>query len=94
MVRPGSPIHKQVFKALKDLQADYVRYVPWFPYPKLAVAELEPPTKTNTFWDFTYLDSTMVAFMDATNGHAAVINFSTIPSWMWKTKGYLSRRCL
>jgi hypothetical protein len=26
---------------LRDLNADFVRYVPWFPYPKLAVAELE-----------------------------------------------------
>ena len=85
MVRPGSPIHKNVFKALKDLQADYVRYVPWFPYPKMAVAELAPPTATNTFWDFSYLDSTMNAFMEATKGHDAVINFSTIPAWMWET---------
>lgn len=85
MVRPGSPIHKNVFKALKDLQADYVRYVPWFPYPKMAVAELAPPTKTNTFWDFTYLDSTMQAVMEATKGHAVVINFSTTPAWMWET---------
>jgi hypothetical protein len=87
MVRPGSPIHKQVFKALKDLQADYVRYVPWFPYPKMAVAELAPPTQTETFWDFTYLDSTMHAFMTATQGHDAVINFSTTPAWMWETSG-------
>jgi hypothetical protein len=43
MVRNSSPIHAQVFKALKDLAADYVRYVPWFPYPKMVVAELEPP---------------------------------------------------
>ena len=85
MVRPGSSIHKQTFAALKELGADYVRYVPWFPYPKMAVAELKPPTKDNTFWDFTYLDSTMAAFMDATKGHSAVINFSTIPAWMWKT---------
>src|SRR5579862_6613406 len=39
-----SPIHEATFKALKDLGADYVRYVPWFPYPKLAVAELKPPS--------------------------------------------------
>jgi hypothetical protein len=31
-VRNSSPIHEQVFKVLKDLGADYVRYVPWFPY--------------------------------------------------------------
>src|SRR5207244_4266229 len=80
MVRPASPIHEKVFSALKDLNAEYVRYVPWFPYPKMAVAELEPPTKTNTSWDFTYLDSTMDAFMEATKGHAAVINFSTTPA--------------
>lgn len=85
MVRPSSPIHKNVFKALKDLQAEYVRYVPWFPYPKMAVAELAPPTKTNTFWDFAYLDSTMNAFMEATQGHDVVINFSTTPAWMWET---------
>ena len=45
MLRRGSKIHDQAFDAVKQLQADYVRYVPWLPYPKLAVAELEPPTK-------------------------------------------------
>src|SRR6218665_286405 len=85
MVRPGSSIHKQTFAALKELGADYVRYVPWFPYPKMSVAALKPPTKDRTFWDFTYLDSTMTAFMQATQGHPAVINFSTTPAWMWKT---------
>src|SRR3954470_22900780 len=59
MVRPGSPIHINTFKALKELEADYVRFVPWFPYPKMAVAELRRPKKDSTFWDFTYLDSTM-----------------------------------
>src|SRR5689334_15789838 len=51
MLRRGSPIHKQSFEALKNLQADYVRYVPWLPYPRLGVAELEPPTATATSWD-------------------------------------------
>ena len=83
-LRPSSPIHANTFKALKDLGADYVRYVPWFPYPKMAVAELKAPTKDSTFWDFTYLDSTMEAIMNATSGHSVVINFSTTPSWMWK----------
>ena len=85
MVRPSSPIHKKIFEALKNLNADYVRYVPWFPYPKMAVAELKPPTATETFWDFTYLDSTMAALMNATAGHSVVINFSTTPAWLWKT---------
>ena len=85
MVRNSSPIHKQTFNALKELGADYVRYVPWFPYPKMAVAELKAPTSEKTYWDFTYLDSTMDAFMEATKGHSVIINFSTTPAWMWKT---------
>jgi hypothetical protein len=85
MVRNNSPIHKATFKALKELEADYIRYVPWFPYPKLAVAELDPPEKDKTSWNFTYLDSTMEAFMEATKGHPVVINFSTTPAWIWKT---------
>lgn len=85
MVRKNSPIHEGTFNALKELGADYVRYVPWFPYPKMAVAELKEPTKTKTFWDFTLLDSTMQAIMEATKGHSVVINFSTTPAWMWKT---------
>src|SRR4051812_40627718 len=53
MLRRGASMHDGSFSALKDLGADYVRYVPWFPYPKLAVAELEPPTATTTSWDFS-----------------------------------------
>ena len=83
MVRPSSPIYKKVFQALQNLNADYVRYVPWCPYPKMAVAELKRPTKTETFWDFTYPDSTVEAFMNATSGHSIVVNFSTTPSWLW-----------
>lgn len=84
-LRQPSPFHDSTFKALKKLGADYVRYVPWFPYTKLAVAELKAPTKSETFWDFTYTDSTMNDIMQATEGHPVVINFSTTPAWMWKT---------
>src|SRR5438309_11085115 len=38
-LRRGTPVHDNAFKALHDLGADYVRYVPWLPYPKLGVAE-------------------------------------------------------
>jgi hypothetical protein len=84
-LRQPSPFHDSTFKALKNLGADYVRYVPWFPYTKLAVAELKAPTISETFWDFTYPDSTMKDLMQATEGHSVVINFSTTPAWMWKT---------
>ena len=85
MLNPGSPIHDGSFAALKALGADYVRYVPWLPYPKIAVAELEPPTKEKTSWDFTYIDPVTKDFLNATDGHSTIINFSTIPAWMFKT---------
>jgi hypothetical protein len=81
----GSPIHNRVFDALHSLGADDVRYVPWLPYPRLAVAELEPPQDGKTFWDFSLLDPMMDDLMQATGGHSVIINFSTIPQWMFKT---------
>ncbi len=86
MLRSGSPIHDGSFAALKDLGADYVRYVPWEPYPKLAVAELDPPTKDKTSWDFTLIDPMTKDFLNATEGHSTIMNFSTIPAWLFKTE--------
>lgn len=43
MIRRESKIHDNVFKNLKELKAHVVRFVPWLPYPKLAVAELYSP---------------------------------------------------
>ncbi len=85
MLRQGSPIHDRTFAALKALQADYVRYVPWLPYPRLAVAELEPPTPGKTAWDFSLIDPMTKDFLAATEGHSTVMNFSTIPTWLFKT---------
>lgn len=78
-------IHDGSFTALKEMKAEYVRFVPWFPYPHAAVAELKEPTKTETFWDFTHADPYVEDFMNATQGHSTVMNFSTIPVWMFKT---------
>lgn len=86
MLRPGAPIHDGSFQALKDLGSDYVRYVPWEPYPKLAVAELDPPTKEKTSWDFTLIDPMTKDFLSATDGHSTIMNFSTIPAWLFKTE--------
>ncbi|HTV81702.1 MAG TPA: hypothetical protein VME18_03550 [Acidobacteriaceae bacterium] len=85
MLERGSPIHDRAFSALKGLGAEYVRYVPWFPYPKMAVAELEPPASNRTFWDFTDIDPITKDFLAATAGHSTVMNFSTIPAWMFRT---------
>jgi hypothetical protein len=85
LLRPGSPIHDGAFAALKELGADYVRYVPWEPYPKLAVAELGPPRGGRTSWDFSYIDPPLLDFFKATAGHTTIVNFSTVPAWMFKT---------
>jgi hypothetical protein len=79
-LRPGSAIHDNVYRALHDLGAEYVRYVPWLPYPKLAVAELEPGV-----WDTSLIDPMTVDFLKATEGHNPILNFSTIPAWLFKT---------
>jgi hypothetical protein len=85
MLRPGSPIHDGAFGALKELGADYVRFAPWFPYPRLAVAELEPPRDDKTSWDFYLIDPPTRDFLEATQGHPVIFNFSTVPAWMFKT---------
>jgi hypothetical protein len=81
----GTPVHDNAFRALHDLGADYVRYVPWLPYPKLGVAELEAPKDGNTSWDFSHIDPMTIDFLEATKGHSTILNFSTIPQWMYKT---------
>ena len=84
-LRHGDPLSIASYKAVKDLGADYVRYVPWLPYPRLGVAELEPPTPQKTSWDFKLIDPMTKDFLDATEGHSAILNFSTIPTWLFKT---------
>lgn len=85
MLNRGSSLHDGAFSALKALGADYVRFVPWLPYPKIAVAELDPPTKEKTSWNFTYIDPIVKDLMASTMGHSTIMNFSTIPAWMFKT---------
>jgi hypothetical protein len=84
-LRHGDPLNLAAYKAVKELGAEYVRYVPWLPYPRLAVAELEPPTATKTSWDFSVIDPMTKDFLAATDGHAPILNFSTIPTWLFKT---------
>ncbi|MHB1935526.1 MAG: GH39 family glycosyl hydrolase [Acidobacteriaceae bacterium] len=85
MLDRGSSIHDAAFGAIRQLGAEEVRYVPWLPYPRLAVAELQPPTPTGTSWNFDLIDPMMEDFMTATSGHSTIVNFSTIPAWLFKT---------
>src|SRR5215831_13951796 len=84
-LRRGTAVHDNAFQSLHDLGADYVRYVPWLPYPKLGVAELEPPANGKTSWDFSLIDTITTDFLEATKGHPVTLNFSTIPQWMFKS---------
>jgi hypothetical protein len=85
LLRRGEPLSAASYKAVKEMGAEYVRYVPWLPYPKLAVAELEPPTPQKTSWDFSLIDPMTIDFLTATEGHPTVMNFSTMPAWLFKT---------
>jgi hypothetical protein len=80
-----SPIHEKIYSALRDLKADYNRFQPWFPYPRLGVYELEPPSDGKTHWDFILPDELLGGFMDASAGHPVVVNLGPIPQWMVKT---------
>ena len=84
-LRRGSAIHDAAFRALRDLRADYVRFVPWLPYPRLAIAELKPPRDGRTSWDFSLIDPLVSDFYEASAGRSVVLDFSTTPQWMWKT---------
>jgi hypothetical protein len=77
--------HDALYHTLSDLKGDHSRLAFWFPYPKLAVAELEPPTTDKVSWNFALLDPIVIDFMKAANGRPVMVNFSTIPEWMFKT---------
>jgi hypothetical protein len=84
-LRPGEVVRTEAYKALRALNPEYARFVPWFPYPRMGVAELSAPTATGTSWDFGLIDPLTVDFLEATKGRNGYINFSTIPAWMFKT---------
>jgi len=81
----GAPLHDQILQRVKDLGADDVRYTgAGYVYPHLGVPELDPPTSTKTSWDFSYIDPVTEDVMKALEGHPVVLNFTTIPAWMFK----------
>jgi hypothetical protein len=84
-LRPGEVVRTEAYRAFRDLDPEYARFVPWFPYPRLGVAELSAPTAAGTSWDFGLIDPPTVDFLEATKGRKGYINFSTIPAWMFKT---------
>jgi hypothetical protein len=83
-LRPGSPIHDRAWKSMQQLLANDARLALWYPYPRMAIAEIAPPTPTRTSWDFSYMDPLVKGFFTATAGHPTVLSIATIPQWMFK----------
>ena len=77
-----SPVHDQLFKALRDLETDYTRLQLWFSVANQAVPELKEPTATATFWDFKYVDPLVEDYYANTKGKHH-LNMGTIPRWMF-----------
>src|SRR5437879_1553236 len=84
-LRRGTSVHDNAYQSLHDLGADYVRYVPWLPYPRLGVAELEPPKDGQTSCNFSLIDPMTIDFLEATMENSVVLNFLTIPKSIYKT---------
>lgn len=90
LLRRGMPVHDAMWASLRQLGADYVRYVPWFPYPALGVAELDPPDASaqRTFWSFDECGNMLDDFMAAVGNGSVIINFSTQPTWLYNTRDW------
>jgi hypothetical protein len=71
------------FAVLRNLDARYVRW--HLIDPARQVAEIYPPTKGKTSWDFSHLDADMIPFLEASKGQEPIINFTIVPFWMFKT---------
>jgi hypothetical protein len=82
-LRPGSPIHDAVWNNLAALHTDMTRLALWYPYPKVAVAELSPPSDSATSWDFAAIDPTVEDFFRASDRRSGVFTMSTVPTWMF-----------
>jgi hypothetical protein len=91
----GGPFQKY-YDALSNLGADFVRFAPWCPYPKVVVTELTPPdctaTKPSTNWNSTLNDAITGDFMTAVCGpnaakgeckHSVAQQLSTMPAWLY-----------
>lgn len=80
----------------------FSRFVPWFPYPRGGVAELDPPNATDGTTSWYFPEELQQPFLDTlrsvttppnVSGTKAeqkriVINFSTQPTWMFNTSDW------
>ena len=54
---------------------------------RLAVQVTCDPPQNNTYWDFRYLDPVVEDFMAATGAGVPLLNFCTMPSWLYDQSG-------
>ena len=90
LLRHESPFRAAAFGALRTLAARKSRYIFFNEYPRLAVAELEPPSRNATSWDFSLIDPEMNSFLEATKGLEPVVVFDAIPAWMFNSKDLIA----
>jgi len=83
LLRPGSKAHDNVWGSMRDLRLSHARLALWYPYLRLGVAELSPPTTAQTYWDFSGLDPLVEDFFSAVLGRPAVLCICTVPQWMF-----------
>jgi hypothetical protein len=89
------------FSAVSNLGARFVRFSPWYAYPRAIVAELSRPDCQNakgSSWNTTHLDQIVADFMLAVcgpnaadgqcdNGLSVVPQLSTMPDWLFQPDG-------
>ena len=90
------------FEAMQNLDATYVRYSPWYAYPKVVVPELRKADCSvngkGSSWNSTLLDGIYADFMLAVcgpdaakgvcvDGRSVVPQLSTMPAWMYHSDG-------
>ena len=81
-MRRGAAIHDQWIAALRNLNMFYARLQPWAPFPKLSIAELDPPRDGHTSWDFSSIDPFVLDFYAAQQGRPIILN-PAIPAWLF-----------
>lgn len=79
-----SPLSAQLWRQLGDLQAEFVRFVPWAPYPSSGCPELTPPANGTCFWEPARMDNLLLQFMQATaQAQHVVFNPSIVPRYFF-----------
>ena len=88
------------YNAVADLGSQFVRFSPWYAYPKVNVAELTKADCANggSSWNATLLNGIVADFMEAvcgpeaadgkcSTGLSVVPQLSTMPAWMYEPDG-------